>query len=168
MRVIVSAHSEEELTADGVERKAGGSTHAKAPRRRAGDLWSAESRLGDRDLEWKFLDGFRNRTKEDRWMWLQYLGYIASPGCVVDLARGFLEEPYQSYTGWSPFWHEYPKALREALPHEPTFWFYYGEEKGYSNMRAWVKDYLGIEARDEKPTPRDPQRSNPLSQSPPN
>ena len=66
------------------------------------DVEAAIARLGDWPLEWKFLDGFRNRTKEDTWMWIQYLGYIGSPGCVVELARGFLEEPYYPNTGAGP------------------------------------------------------------------
>jgi hypothetical protein len=80
------------------------------------DVEAALARLGDRDLEWKFIEGFRNRTKEDRWMWLQYLGYIGSPGCVVELARGFLEEPYYPSTGADrPVWQWYAAAFHEAL-----------------------------------------------------
>jgi hypothetical protein len=135
------------------------------------DVEAALARLGERDLEWKFIEGFRNRTKEDWWMWLQYLGYMGSPGCVVELARGFLEEPYYpNIGGGPPAWQRYAEAFHEALPYEPTFWFFpdRGGQKDYYSIRAWVKDYLRIEPRDEKPTARDPQRSNPLSQSPPN
>lgn len=118
------------------------------------DVEAALARLGDWPLEWKFLDGFRNRTKEDTWMWIQYLGYIASPGCVVGLARGFLEEPYYPNTGAGPpTWEIYADALHEALPYDPAFWRMPGRN-GYRRVTAWVKDYLRIEPRQEETTSR--------------
>jgi hypothetical protein len=40
----------------------------------------------------------------------------------------------------------------KPLPYEPTFWFFpdYGGQNNYYRIRAWVKDYLGIEPSGDK------------------
>ena len=132
------------------------------------DIEAALARLGDRDLEWKFIEGFRNRTKEDWWMWLQYLGYIGSPGCVVELARGFLEEPYSPNVGGGrTAWQRYAEALHEALPYEPALWFFHesGGRRNYNDMTVWAKEYLRLEPSGEKPTSREPRRPYPTAPS---
>ena len=54
--------------------------------------------------------------------------------------------------GGPPAWQRYAEAFHEALPYEPTFWLvHFGESKtDYDNIRAWVRDYVGIEPSGDK------------------
>jgi len=118
-------------------------------RKRRRDAQSPLAKLGDRDLEWKLIREFREGPEEDKWMLTEHLGYIGSPGCVVELARAFLEAPYRAGVSVEkPRWQRIAEALHEALPQEPTFWFTYshsGDRAEYNKIKVWIKEYLGME-----------------------
>jgi hypothetical protein len=114
--------------------------------------YEAESplaKVGDRELEWKLIREFREGPEEVKWVLTEHLGYIGSPGCVVELARAFLEAPYRArVSAEKPRWQRIADALHEALPQEPTFWFTYsfsGDISDYNKIKTWIKDYLGLD-----------------------
>jgi len=123
------------------------------------------AKLGDRELELKLIREFRNGGRDEKSMLSEYLGYVGSPGCVVELARAFLETPRTSTSEWKPLWMRIAEALHEALPQEPTFWFTYSHHGGkasYDKINAWIKEYLGMEQTDiEKTRSAIPVKSRP-------
>jgi hypothetical protein len=114
--------------------------------------YEAESplaKLGDREVEWKLIREFREGPEEVPWALTEHLGYIGSPGCVVELARAFLEAPYRArVSAEKPRWQRIADALHEALPQEPAFWFTYsfsGDISDHNKIKTWIREYLGME-----------------------